>query len=142
MSAVAMSTGPETVPPGRSSAAPTSCAIVAPASPTSRIEHFVSGNSRAIRAAISSRLVTSRAPGDGRSDPQQAAEASCRVVRLHAVVVDEDLVVSAVAEEGAAERTHVGRRHDPARGLGVELAELLQRAVLLLGEHFDAERCR
>src|SRR5258708_2826156 len=53
-----MSTGPETVPPGRSSAGPTSWETVAPPLATSRMAHFVCGNSLAMNAAISSLVAT------------------------------------------------------------------------------------
>src|SRR6476659_2914777 len=49
-----MSTGPETVPPGRSSLAPTSSDTVAPPEITSSTTHLVCGNSETRNAAISS----------------------------------------------------------------------------------------
>ena len=72
-----------------------------------------------------------------RSEPRKPLRS---VVRLRAVVIHEYLVIASIAEEGAAERPDVGRCPDPARGLGVEVAELLQISVLLFGEKVDAHR--
>ena len=49
-----------------------------------------------------------------KSNPQRRAESTGGVIRLGAVVIDEDLAVTAVAEEGAAEFPDVGRGLDPA----------------------------
>ena len=48
------------------------------------------------------------------SDPQRAAKASGGVIGLGAVVVDEDGVVAAVAEESAAECSDGGGCFNPA----------------------------
>src|SRR5689334_1814620 len=74
------------------------------------------------------------------SHPQRPPEPPRRVVRLRAVVVGEDGIVAAVAEEGAAEFADVRRRLDPARGFQVELAELLEGSVLLFGQELDSHR--
>ena len=52
----------------------------------------------------------------------------------------EHAVEAAVAEQRAAQRTHLGGRFDPARRLDVELPQLLQRAILRLGQKRDAHR--
>src|SRR5678815_3620463 len=65
-------------------------------------------------------------------------EASGSVLRLRAVVVHEHLAVAAIAEEGSTELPELRRCLDPARRLGVELAQLLQRSVLFLGQQIDA----
>lgn len=72
------------------------------------------------------------------SNPEQAPEASGGVVRLHAIVINEDLAIAPVTEQGAAEGPHLGWRVDPAGGLQVEVAELLQGAVLRFGQQVDA----
>ena len=71
-------------------------------------------------------------------DPAHAPEASGGVVRLHAIVINEDLAIAPVTEQGAAEGPDLGWRVDPAGGLQVELAKLLQGAVLRFGQQVDA----
>ena len=72
------------------------------------------------------------------SDPQRPAEAPGRIVRGGAVVVDEDVVVAAIAKEGAAEASDVRRRRDPAGRLRVELSECLQRSIFVFRQELDS----
>lgn len=69
---------------------------------------------------------------------QAAAEGAGAVVRLGAVVVGEDGIEAAVAEEGAAEFADLRRSENPAGGLGVELFELLEFAILRFAEDVGA----
>lgn len=69
---------------------------------------------------------------------ERAAKAPRGIARLHAVAIDEHLAVAGVAEQGAAQRANLGRRVDPAGGLGVELAQLLQGALLFFHQQPDA----
>lgn len=46
-------------------------------------------------------------------DSQQAAEAPCGIVRLCTVVICEDLAVTPITEEGAAQCSHIVRRRYP-----------------------------
>lgn len=71
------------------------------------------------------------------SHPQQPPEPARAVVRFRAVVVGEDRVVAAVAEERAAQVPDRGRRFYPARGLEVEGFQALQRPICFLVEEFD-----
>jgi hypothetical protein len=73
-----------------------------------------------------------------RLDLEDAAEGAGGVVRLGAVVVGEDGVEAAVAEEGAAELADFGGSLDPAGSFCVELAELLELAILVFGEELGA----
>ena len=75
----------------------------------------------------------------GRLDSEGATETPGGVVGFGAVVIEEDGIETAVAEQGAAEFSDMGRGFDPARGFGVEFAEFLQVAVLVFGEKFDAD---
>src|SRR5512145_3080395 len=72
-----------------------------------------------------------RCPAGWDLDPQRATKPPGGIVGLGAVVVQEDAPVTAVTEDGAAEPADVGRRPHPARSLGVELPEFLQRAILV-----------
>src|SRR5215213_8216505 len=74
---------------------------------------------------------------DGASYKQQTAEAARRVVRLRSVVIGEHPSVTTVAKQRTASRPHVLGRRDPARRLQVELLELLQIAVTLLGQQLE-----
>ncbi|MNC90880.1 hypothetical protein D3C83_70340 [compost metagenome] len=56
---------------------------------------------------------------------QRATETSGAVVRFGPVVIHEDLVVTSIAKEGAAEFSDIGRRYYPARRFGIEISELL-----------------
>jgi methyltransferase (TIGR00027 family) len=56
------------------------------------------------------------------------------------VVVDEDRVVPAIAEDRTAEVSDGGGGFQPARGLGVEVAELLQLSILFFRQQLDADR--
>lgn len=53
-------------------------------------------------------------------------------------MIDKDLAVATVTEEGAAEGADIRGRPNPARRLGIELAESLKVSVLDFGEQFDA----
>src|SRR5690606_37870717 len=64
-------------------------------------------------------------------------KASHRVIGLGAVVVYEHPAVATIRKQRTAQRAHIRRRGDPARGLAVELAERLQRPVLLLAQQLD-----
>src|SRR5690349_6331322 len=78
--------------------------------------------------------------GGKRLDVQTAAESSGGVVRLGAVVIEEDVIVAPIAEDGAAEFSDLSRRLHPARRLQIELSEQLQVAILIFGQEFDADR--
>ena len=65
---------------------------------------------------------------------QHTAKTAGGVVRLGTVVINEHLAVATVAEERAAEGTHLVWCGHPAGRLEVELTKLLQLAVLLLGQ--------
>ncbi len=67
-----------------------------------------------------------------------STEAAGAVVGLSAVLVDEDAVAAAVAEESAAEGAEVWRSEDPAGGLEVEVAEGLEGEVFGFVEEGDA----
>lgn len=71
------------------------------------------------------------------SHPNHSPKPSRRVIRLHPVVVHEHPPITPVAEEGAAEGADVGWGVEPGGGLLVELAQGLQRAVLVFGQQFD-----
>src|SRR4051812_33016035 len=84
-------------------------------------------------------LAGDRAQG---SDLQQAPEGPGRVVRLRAVVVREDVIVTAITKDGATALSDVGRRFDPTGRLGVERADRLQLSILVLRQKLDAHRDR
>ena len=63
-----------------------------------------------------------------------STEAAGAVVGLSAVLVDEDAIEAAVAEESAAEGAEVWRSEDPAGGFEVEVAEGLEGEVFGFGE--------
>ena len=69
---------------------------------------------------------------------QAAPKPAGRVVGLRAVVVHEHPAVAAITEERPAEGTDIRRRGNPTGRLAIELAELLQLAILLLVQQFDA----
>jgi hypothetical protein len=71
------------------------------------------------------------------SDTNCSPEASGSVVRMCAVVVQEYLAVTTITEECSTKRPNLRRRADPTRGFRVELAQLLQRSVLFLGQQVD-----
>ena len=76
-------------------------------------------------------------------DPEPAAKASCGIVGFSTVVIHEDTVIAAIAEERAAKIPDLGRRFDPARSLPIELSQLLQLSILMFREQLDAYRgCR
>jgi len=54
-------------------------------------------------------------------------------------MIEEDRVVAAVAEEGAAEFSDFRRGENPAGGFGVEWFELLEGAILGFGEQLDVQ---
>src|SRR5581483_9867865 len=68
----------------------------------------------------------------------RAAEAASGIVGVGAVVIQENRVVAAIAEEGAAEFSDLRRCLHPTGRLRIELAKFLQLAILLFGEKFDA----
>src|SRR6478736_782834 len=73
-------------------------------------------------------------------NPERTAETSGSIVRLRAVVPDEDPTVAAITIESAVEFSDVSGRCNPARRLRIELAQLLQREILFLGQKLDTYR--
>ena len=71
-------------------------------------------------------------------NPERSAESSGGVVGLCAVVIKEDRVVAAIAEEGTAEFSDWSRGLHPARCLRIEGSEFLQLSILLFGEKLNA----
>ena len=67
-------------------------------------------------------------------DPERAAEPPRAVVRLCAVVIDEDMAVATVTEEGASELPDLIRCLHPTRRLRIKVAQLLQRAIFFFGQ--------
>ena len=65
------------------------------------------------------------------SNLQAAAKTSGRVIRLRAVVIHENRVIAAITKKSAAQLANIHRRFYPARRFDIELAQLLQLAVLL-----------
>lgn len=65
------------------------------------------------------------------SDSERSSKASGRVVRGRAVVIDEDVVVPAIAKQGAAQFADGRRRGNPARRLQIERPQFLQRSILV-----------
>lgn len=61
---------------------------------------------------------------------EQSAETSCGVVGLCSVVIDEHLSIASIAEKGTAKFADIPRRCNPTGSPGIELAELLQHALL------------
>src|SRR5579859_1964524 len=72
-------------------------------------------------------------------DLERSAEAAGGVIRFGAVVIEENGVIAAVTKEGAAEFSDRGRCLDPAGGLGVKGAEVLQIAILFFREKLNAD---
>src|SRR5579885_686184 len=74
----------------------------------------------------------------GPSDPQRAAEASRAIETGRGVVINEDRIKAAIAEERAAQFPDLRRRLHPARSFRVEIPEFLQLSILLFRQNPDA----
>jgi hypothetical protein len=66
-------------------------------------------------------------------DLQGGTESPGAIVRVRTVVIEEDLVIAAIAEEGAAEFSDIRRCLHPARRFQIELSEFLQFSILFFG---------
>ena len=73
--------------------------------------------------------------------PERAAKRSATIVGVGAVMPDEDATVAAIAIEGPAELSDLGRRLDPARSFRIELAQFLEREIFFFGQKLDAHGC-
>src|SRR5688572_18787823 len=69
------------------------------------------------------------AVADGRLDFQRATERPCSVIGLRTVVIREDMVVTAIAENRAAACSNIKRCLHPTRCLRIELAQRLQLSI-------------
>ena len=76
------------------------------------------------------------------SDPQRATERPGGIVRFRAVVIDEDGVVAAIAEEGTAEFSDSRRGSHPARRFRVEISKFLQFPILFFRQKLNAHSSR
>ena len=65
-----------------------------------------------------------------RLDAEPAAEAASGIVGVGAIVIQEDLVVAAIAVEGATEFSNLRRCFHPARCFQVEVSESLEFPIL------------
>src|SRR5688572_28961386 len=74
----------------------------------------------------------------GPSNLQGAAEPSRGIIRLSAVVIDEDRSVAMVAEDRAAESSDVPRGPHPARRLRIDRSQGLESPVLRFGQELRA----
>ena len=70
-------------------------------------------------------------PGTVKLDSERAPESPSGVVRLGTVVVHEDRVVAAIAEQRAAELPDLGRCLHPAGRCRIELTKLLEPPILV-----------
>jgi len=69
---------------------------------------------------------------------ERTAKSATAVVRLCAVVTDEDATVTAIPINRAAKFADLRRRQQPARRLRVELTQLLQREIFFFGQNLHA----
>ena len=63
-------------------------------------------------------------------DPKLATEPPDRIVRVRTIVIQENVVVAPITEDGAAAFSNIRRGFDPTRGFRIERSKRLQRAVL------------
>ena len=75
-------------------------------------------------------------------DLQRATERPCGVVGLRTVVIREDMVVTAIAENRAAACSNIRRRLHPTRRLRIELAQRLQLSILRFREDLNPDGSR
>ena len=59
----------------------------------------------------------------------RATESPAGIVRLRAVVLQEDCIEAAIAKEGAAELSDLRRGFHPAGRFGIEISKLLQPSI-------------
>ncbi len=71
-----------------------------------------------------------RALYDGKLDLEPAPEPPRRIVRLCSVVVQKDVAVAVITEEGATKFSNIGWRFHPARRLRIEISKFLQFSIL------------
>src|SRR5579871_6340372 len=74
----------------------------------------------------------------GALNPQQTPETARTVEARTGVVINEDAIEAAVAEDGAAQPGDFFRRLQPALRLRVKAAQLLQLAILLFVQRLNA----
>jgi len=72
-----------------------------------------------------------------RLDPHRATEPPGTIVRFCTVVIHEDMVVAAIAKQGAAQSSYLSRCFHPARRLRIEISKLLQIQVLFFRQKLN-----